>query len=409
MAPGTCVAMALVILNPPLVRNRIRLVLHICRSFTAVMTRQIANLRNRFSRLPPISSFDIKPGWHVGDIGFFSPYREDESASTASIIEYAGNETYFRDVHVFINRAREVAAIKGWELLRNNLSSCLRGEALVWYTSKLSDAERRLLGYGNDLDEWTEALIYQFRESPTEALQVVISERCTTQDAHRERGPQNYAQTIERAARAVEVPLYCPPAKGMDQQGVSAINNKGLKSKQAKRRSTTGDALPRSPPNRRFSERSPTDSDEDLGSTKTTGAGAQRDFHAKKEAERRERIRLTMEKINHILLELGITFKPSERSKGKASKEFVLRECFALLGECLGLLKTMGAEGQSFGSVAQGLMVEVQSLRADKQSLEKEISRLLSGRIPTPPLSNYPSPIRESRSQPGCGHGGYDR
>lgn len=148
------------------------------------------------------------PRWHAGDIGFFDPHYDGKSASSGSALEYAGKDTIFRDVHVFVDRAKDIASTKGDELVRNNLSTCLRGQALIWYTSELTDGERRLLKYGNHLDEWIEALTRQFRESPAKAMEVVTSERYTTQDARRQREPREYAQTMVRAARSAELPIY---------------------------------------------------------------------------------------------------------------------------------------------------------------------------------------------------------
>lgn len=95
-------------------------------------------------------------------------------------------------------------------MVRNNLCTCLRGEAFVWFSSKLSVAERRLLGYGNDLDEWTEALIYQFRESPADGMEVEVGagERYGNQNNFHQHGPRKYAKTTVGAAKSAEPYVY---------------------------------------------------------------------------------------------------------------------------------------------------------------------------------------------------------
>lgn len=69
--------------------------------------------------------------WHAGDIGFFDPHYDGKSALGGFVIEYVEKDIIFRDVHVFVDRAKDIASIKGDELVRNNLSTCLRGQALI--------------------------------------------------------------------------------------------------------------------------------------------------------------------------------------------------------------------------------------------------------------------------------------
>jgi hypothetical protein len=59
-------------------------------------------------------------------------------------MEHTGKETSFRDVIVFINRIKNISRTKVTGIVRANLHLGLRGEALQWYTSQLSDAEKRL-------------------------------------------------------------------------------------------------------------------------------------------------------------------------------------------------------------------------------------------------------------------------
>ena len=57
----------------------------------------------------------------VSDVGFFNPFYDGKSNDIAAGVEHAGKETYFRDVLIFIDRIKDVARVKGAELLRNNL------------------------------------------------------------------------------------------------------------------------------------------------------------------------------------------------------------------------------------------------------------------------------------------------
>lgn len=49
-------------------------------------------------------------------------------------------------------------------LIRNNLDRCLQDDALTWHTSLLSSKKKRSLTLGNDLNEWEEALIAEYKD-----------------------------------------------------------------------------------------------------------------------------------------------------------------------------------------------------------------------------------------------------
>ena len=60
--------------------------------------------------------------WNASDMGFFNPMYKDKSvASDASPMEYTPKKTYFRDMHLFLEYARDVASIKNNKLIRTNL------------------------------------------------------------------------------------------------------------------------------------------------------------------------------------------------------------------------------------------------------------------------------------------------
>ena len=141
--------------------------------------------------------------WNAGDVGFYDPNYEGKSVGSASPIEHTGKETYFRDVHLFIERAKELAAVKGGEMVRNNLWTCLRGTALEWWTAEVSDAEKRLSKYGNgdNIDEWNNLLVARFKQPSHVAIDAVLRERYTMHDASIRREPREYAQKILRSAK----------------------------------------------------------------------------------------------------------------------------------------------------------------------------------------------------------------
>ncbi|KIN05465.1 hypothetical protein OIDMADRAFT_141229 [Oidiodendron maius Zn] len=75
-----------------------------------------------------------------GDIGYFDPDLE-ESYGLGDYVT-VGTNVYWRNVYLFTDTVRDNATGDCAPLVRHNLVTCLRGSALRWYTSELSDLER---------------------------------------------------------------------------------------------------------------------------------------------------------------------------------------------------------------------------------------------------------------------------
>lgn len=280
--------------------------------------------------------------------------------------------------------------------------------------------------------------MYQFHESPAE-VEVGIGERYGTQDKFHQYEPRKYAKTTIRVGRSAEPQVYCPcpPASQKCHDSISANRTGKPRSKPPKKRSPTDDTSPRSAQNRRTSVSSPTVSMGDLelgkpGRTRPpvlkaddarkelqaqaeqkrsdeTETALKARKHADTERERRGNTGIRTDGIQKSLLQLlGRPFKPSDCKKPFVPKLTIMEECSDFLEECIQCFKTLEGKGQSFISVIQTSMAELQSLRSENSNLKQEILRLQSG-VPTPPSSNHPSPIRGSHSQPGSGSMGHHR
>ena len=64
----------------------------------------------------------IPTRWNAAELGFFDPQYNDKTVhSGAAPIEHADKNTYFRDVHLFIDRAKQFVLTKKEDLIRENL------------------------------------------------------------------------------------------------------------------------------------------------------------------------------------------------------------------------------------------------------------------------------------------------
>ncbi len=120
-------------------------------------------------------------------------------------MQYAEKDTYFRNVHLFIDRVKNIAVIKSVEVVRNNLYTCLRDIVMIWYTIELFEKVKKLVRTKNNLDVWKRYLIKRFRDRSNVTMITIIKKRYIMNDARRRRESREYANVIMRAARFAEL------------------------------------------------------------------------------------------------------------------------------------------------------------------------------------------------------------
>ncbi|KAA6411169.1 MAG: hypothetical protein FRX48_05481 [Lasallia pustulata] len=92
------------------------------------------------------------------DIGYFEP----QANSTEDVI-VKDRDMVYQNVFSFTNRVRVKATTVEPSLLRQNLNSCLLGQADKWYTEELSHIQRLGIRANiNGVEEWCQALEQRF-------------------------------------------------------------------------------------------------------------------------------------------------------------------------------------------------------------------------------------------------------
>jgi len=81
--------------------------------------------------------------WRPEEVGFFFP--DLNAAYGSGDVVTIGKETFFRNLSTFLDRLNDMVQLRGGEMVRTNLSTCLRGAALQWYTSELTSEEKQRL------------------------------------------------------------------------------------------------------------------------------------------------------------------------------------------------------------------------------------------------------------------------
>ena len=139
-------------------------------------------------------------------IGYFDPGFDDEKDPGSSVVN-SGRHIFYRDVFVFVNRLKDVAAQRTNAVVAGLVQSCLRGEALVWQTSELSETELTILRTAS-LEQWCTILTNRFKERSAVALRKLQAERYTFADARSGRRPRAYVQNILRYAKAADMTTF---------------------------------------------------------------------------------------------------------------------------------------------------------------------------------------------------------
>ena len=130
---------------------------------------------------------------------------DSKSVNTEQVMKHANKDIYFRDVHLFLDRVKNMTLIHDDQFVRENLFICLRDIALQWYTFEISTKTKKLLRYEQDLRYWTDQLLKRFKEFSDVSIVIIFRERYTMNDARRRRELREYASIILRATKSADM------------------------------------------------------------------------------------------------------------------------------------------------------------------------------------------------------------
>ena len=148
--------------------------------------------------------------WNFADLDFFDSYYDDKSLTNeANSIVNIDKDTYFRDVHLFIVRAKKMTFTRDEQLIRNNLWLSLKNIALKWWTDELFDVERRMTKMTmieqKKLFEWISLLHNRFKQSINVVMNSLMQQRYTLKNVVVQREFREYAQKIIRLVKNADM------------------------------------------------------------------------------------------------------------------------------------------------------------------------------------------------------------
>ncbi len=102
--------------------------------------------------------------WVAIDLEFFDSTYDGKILTTVESMQHVDKDTYFRNIHLFLNRVKDVTTTKYYDLIRNNLYIYLREIVMTWYTTEIFEKVKKLIKTNNNLNIWERYLIKRFRE-----------------------------------------------------------------------------------------------------------------------------------------------------------------------------------------------------------------------------------------------------
>ncbi|KAJ5675374.1 hypothetical protein N7462_008271 [Penicillium macrosclerotiorum] len=135
--------------------------------------------------------------WKAADIGFFDPKINDKEG-----VQMIGNVSHYTNVEIFIDRMRDLALLKSEAVVRANIHSYLKGDALKWFSFELSPAEKRMMQSCPVEDGWYAMLQQRFKMDRTFALREMEKEKYGWKDVRAGRTPREYSQNMLRLLKS---------------------------------------------------------------------------------------------------------------------------------------------------------------------------------------------------------------
>ncbi|KAJ5995638.1 hypothetical protein N7481_002615 [Penicillium waksmanii] len=151
---------------------------------------------------PPVTStapiFDAgkASNWVNSEIGYFfpDPTRDEH-------VRMVEGALFFSNALAFVNHLRALSAFKNENTIRLNIYSCLRGEALEWFISELSQSEREKLRSSSLEEGWIETLMKRFKTPPSHALKTLKRSKYNWGDVRCQRSLVMWAHNMLRLAQ----------------------------------------------------------------------------------------------------------------------------------------------------------------------------------------------------------------
>ena len=139
--------------------------------------------------------------WNSSNIEFFDSHFNEKITAIAFAMKHSDKNTYYRDIHFFLERCSNIVTVKDEQLVRENLFICLRELTLQWYISEMTSDAKTLVKYAFEIQHWFAKLLEKFKKRSNVALVTLMKEKYTFENVRKQRESREYASIILRAAK----------------------------------------------------------------------------------------------------------------------------------------------------------------------------------------------------------------
>ena len=134
--------------------------------------------------------------WNQANLGYFDPHL-DRAHGKGEIV-LVGKDVYYRNVVLFVQRLQSLVTFRGTALVKANIATLLRGSALEWYSSELSNFDCNALNNDPSVKSWVNTLSHCFKVPTSVVLGLLTNETYSLDDAQAQRSPAQYVCAIMR-------------------------------------------------------------------------------------------------------------------------------------------------------------------------------------------------------------------
>lgn len=118
------------------------------------------------------------------DLGYFD-YHLDTKVHGEGKVVLVEKNVYYRNVILFVEHIQNLVIFKDTSLAKANILTLLRGSALEWYTSKLTEFDYDALNNNPGMKSWINTPSQHFKVPTSVALGLLTNETYSLDDAQR--------------------------------------------------------------------------------------------------------------------------------------------------------------------------------------------------------------------------------
>ena len=162
---------------------------------------------SKFSELFEVVDNDDEK-WISQKVNYFDFFYDNKTTIIDEFMKHVDKNIYFRDVHMFVDRIKNVIVIKSDKLVKNNLYICFKNRAFYWWNFVLTSKQKRLVKLKKDVDEWVQVLLKRFKKTTFLIMTTIIITRYIMKDARRKREFIKYALIIIKTIKTIDMSIF---------------------------------------------------------------------------------------------------------------------------------------------------------------------------------------------------------